>query len=94
MARVNLREDRMDALTFPGYVDSVITPILAARVDDGDLAVWLNRQIDEWEMETERPDGLPFADQVVAKLNELLADLRQRIKDRITVLGQILDAVA
>jgi hypothetical protein len=46
----------------------------------------------------EGPDGEPIAGQVVAKLNELLVELRERIKDRIAadkaVLEQILDAAA
>lgn len=68
---------------FSRYVSNVITPILEAQVDDGEFAVWLNWQLDEWEAEVERPEGIPFARQVVAHLSELLSSLREQIKAKI-----------
>ena len=41
--------------------------------DDGELAVFLNRQLDEWELEAERPEGLPFAPCVIDALEQILA---------------------
>lgn len=68
---------------FNRYIANVIMPIITASADDGTLAVFLNRQLDEWELEAERPEGEPFADQVVAHLTKILAELRERIADAV-----------
>lgn len=68
---------------FKGYIASVIAPILKASLDDGALAVFLNRQLDEWELVAERPDRPPHASLVVDCLNNLLTDLREQIRAKI-----------
>lgn len=68
---------------FKGYIASVISPVFASSTDDGELAVFLNRQLDEWEIEAELPDGIAYAPRVVELLNGLLTQLRCRIKRKI-----------
>lgn len=65
----------MNALTFPGYVDNVLRPIFCADPDDVDedrLCDWLNHQLDEWELEAERPEGEPIAPLVIGALERIL----------------------
>jgi hypothetical protein len=68
---------------FKSYVSNTISPIIKRSTDDGELAVFLNRQLDEWELEAERPEGLDFAPSVVIYLGYQLAELRERIKAKI-----------
>jgi hypothetical protein len=58
---------------FSTYMDNVLNPIVDGAADKGALAVWLSRQLDEWELEAERPDSIPFAPQVVAAIEQALA---------------------
>lgn len=86
--------NRVGNVEFVGFISSVITPVVNESRDDGELAVFLNRQLDEWELEAERPEGLPFAPRVTAHLNLLLANLRLRIADRIIAAERILEGWA
>ena len=42
-------------LDFNRYVTGVLRPIVDATHDKADFAGWLTRQLDEWELEAERP---------------------------------------
>lgn len=75
---------------FKGYIASVIRPVFASSTDDGELAVFLNRQLDEWEIEAELPNGIPYAHRVVHLLNILLSGLRERIKCKIAAAEAVL----
>ena len=57
---------------FSAYIDNVIRPVFAASTDDGELAVFLNRQLDEWELVAERPEGEPIAPLVIDALERIL----------------------
>lgn len=57
-------------LTFNSYVDNVLKTVCTA--DAAALPPWINRQLDEWELEAERPDGLPFAQDVAGALGQIL----------------------
>jgi hypothetical protein len=60
------------ALGFNSYLTNVLRPVVN-RADDKDaLAVWLNRQLDEWELEAERAEGLPFARDAIDALEQIL----------------------
>jgi hypothetical protein len=54
---------------FNSYVDNVLRTVCNA--DAGDLAVWLTRQLDEWELEAERKEALPFAHDVIDALEQI-----------------------
>lgn len=86
--------NRAGAVEFVGYISNVITPIVNGSRDDGELAVFLNRQLDEWELEAERPEGLPFAPRVVTHLTVLLCNLRARIVGRIAAAEAVLQGWA
>lgn len=62
----------MNVLTFPGFVDNVLKPICNTAGDDRALTTFLNRQLDEWEIEAERPEGEPVAPLVIAALEQIL----------------------
>jgi hypothetical protein len=57
---------------FSSYVANVLQPIIKGSTDDGELAVFLNRQLDEWELEVERPEGLPWAPLAVDAIERAL----------------------
>jgi hypothetical protein len=57
---------------FSSYVANVLQPIIKGTTDDGELAVWLTRQLDEWELEAERPEGLPWAPLAVDAIERAL----------------------
>lgn len=86
--------NRVGAVDFVAYVSGVITPAVNGIKDDGELAVWLNRQLDEWELEAERPEGLPHAARVVQHLTTLLCNLRARIVDKIAAAERVLEGWA
>jgi hypothetical protein len=50
---------------FSAWTANVLQPIVDRSEDKDALAVFLNRQLDEWELEAERPEGLPWAPLVV-----------------------------
>lgn len=79
---------------FSRYVANFITPVLADVADDGELAIILNHELDEWEIEAGRPDGAPFAALAVACLREILSDLRERIKSKIATAEAVLQGIA
>jgi hypothetical protein len=85
--------NRVGTAEFASYIANVIMPILRGSTDDGASAVFLTRQLDEWELEAERPDADPKANQVVAKLGDLLDEARERIKAKIAALQQILGTI-
>lgn len=71
---------------FPGLCDyyrNVIEPYERATLDDGYLAIFVNRQITFWEADTHSPDGDPDAAEITALLNVWLEAIRGRIRDRI-----------
>jgi hypothetical protein len=63
---------------FNSYVDNVLKPVCGA--DDDALIGWLDNQLDAWEIETERAEGLPFARDVIDAL-EHISDV---IVDRVS----------
>jgi hypothetical protein len=65
------------------YEKNVLAPVLNPQVDDGEIAVWLNRQIDEWELTVELGCAEPYAAEVIALLKGKLAELRASIAARI-----------
>jgi hypothetical protein len=65
----------MRALTFAGYVENVLNPIVNGAADKDALAAWLSRQVEEWEIEAERPEGEPIAGQVVEALEQTLGSI-------------------
>jgi len=60
-------------LDFNRYVTCVLRPIVDATHDKAALAGWLTRQLDEWELEAERPEGEPIAPLVIDALEQNLA---------------------
>lgn len=82
--------NRVGTVDFNSYIANVVSPTLRASTDDGALAVFLNRQLDEWELEAERQDGVPFAPRVVDCLTNLLVDLRGQIKAKIAAAEAVL----
>jgi len=68
-------------LSLSSYLDTVLKPIVAEGFvgRDGDLIAWLTRQIDEWELEAERPDGIPFAAGAIEALELILDRMRERL---------------
>jgi hypothetical protein len=71
----------MNALTFPGYVDNVLKPIVNGTGSNGELAVFLNRQLDEWELVAERPEGEPIAPLVIDALEQIIDALERAPAD-------------
>jgi hypothetical protein len=57
---------------FSAWTANVLQPVVNGCTDDGELAVFLNRQLDEWELEAERPEGLPFAPLAVDAIERAL----------------------
>lgn len=80
----------LGTVEFKGFIANVIKPVFAASTDDGALAVFLNRQLDEWELIAEHPDAPPHARRVVGLLNILLSQLRCRIKAKIAAAERVL----
>jgi hypothetical protein len=80
---------------FNRYCDNVLRPIFCAdqAVDDGELAVWLNWQIDEWEAEAERPEGLARAPLAVEALGHIL-DAIERLPADLDAWRAGLEALA
>ena len=68
---------------FNRYVDNVLRPIFSpdAGVDDGEFAVWLNWQLEEWEAEARRPEGISFAPLAVEALGHILDAIERRPAD-------------
>jgi hypothetical protein len=58
---------------FSAWTANVLQPVINRAEDKDALAVWLNRQLDEWEIEAERPEGLPFAPLAVDAIEQALA---------------------
>jgi hypothetical protein len=57
---------------FSAYIDNVLRPIVNGTGSNGELAAFLNRQLDEWELEAERPEGEPIAPLVIDALERIL----------------------
>lgn len=70
-------------VTVADYYQSVLGPVLASNTDDGELAVWLNRQADEWELDVDRADGSAIAGEIVKTLLLELEKLKERVRRRI-----------
>jgi hypothetical protein len=69
----------MNALTFASYVDNVLKPIVNGTSDNGELAIFLNRQLDEWELEAERPDREPIAPLVIDAIEQSIDALERAL---------------
>jgi hypothetical protein len=57
---------------FDAYVAEVLQPIVDGADDKDALIDWLNWQLDEWEIEAERPNGTPYAPRVVDAIGQAL----------------------
>jgi hypothetical protein len=57
---------------FSAWTANVLQPVVNRSEDKDALAVFLNRQLDEWELEAERPEGLPWAPLVVDAIERAL----------------------
>jgi hypothetical protein len=57
---------------FSAWTANVPQPVVNGAEDKDALAVFLNLQIDEWELEAERPEGLPFAPLAVDAIERAL----------------------
>jgi hypothetical protein len=58
---------------FSAWTANVLTPVVNGAEDKDALAVWLNRQLDEWEIEAERTEELPFAPLAVDAIEQAIA---------------------
>jgi hypothetical protein len=50
---------------FSAWTANVLQPVVNGAEDKDALAVFLNRQLDEWDLEAMRPEGQPWAPLVV-----------------------------
>jgi hypothetical protein len=57
---------------FSAWTADVLQPVVNGAEDKDALAVFLNRQLDEWELEAERREGLPWAPLVVDAIERAL----------------------
>jgi hypothetical protein len=57
---------------FSSWTANVLQPIVNRAEDKDALAVFLNRQLDEWELEAQRREGLPWAPLVVDAIERAL----------------------
>lgn len=85
-----------------GYWRNVLSTVLTVMSDDGDLAVFLNSQIDEWEIQSETIARLPLSPErtdnhnhalaVITLLTDTLNTVRRRIVARIAAANASLGA--
>jgi hypothetical protein len=59
-------------ITYLTWTANVLQPVVNGAEDKDALAVFLNRQLDEWELEAERDEGLPWAPLVVDAIERAL----------------------
>jgi hypothetical protein len=50
---------------FSRYVDSFLRPLCNEATSNGALIAFLAHELDGWELEAERSDGIPWAPMVV-----------------------------
>jgi len=62
---------------FSAYVDNVLKPVCSANVPERELIDWLNRQLDEWEIEAERPYAIAFAPMAIDAIENILAAIER-----------------
>jgi hypothetical protein len=60
---------------FSAYIDNALRPIVDGTGSNGERAAFLNRQLDEWELEAERPEGEPIAPLVIDALEQIRLEL-------------------
>jgi hypothetical protein len=60
---------------FSRYVDNVLKPVVNGTADKAALAIFLNRQLDEWELEAEHADGVVFAPLAINAIEQALATI-------------------
>ena len=58
---------------FSTYRANVLQPIVDGAEDKDALKAFLTRQLDEWEIEAERPEGLAFAPLAIDAIGQALA---------------------
>ena len=88
----NVPGQRSEALQ--KFWERVAAPALSGIADDGELATFLNGQIEQWEIEAARPDPAPAAREAGELLAFVLEVLKLRIRARIGAAERALGVVA
>jgi hypothetical protein len=57
---------------FSAWTANVLQPVVNGAEDNDALAAWLSRQLDEWDLEAMRPEGLPWAPLAVDAIERAL----------------------
>lgn len=85
---------RLQARELQHYWSRVLKPALAGVADDGELATFLNGEIEQWEAELRRDTPSPGSKETVALLSYVLTIVRLRIFARVTAAEHKLGDVA